>query len=141
MFRSILPATTEQLLVIRSAIFMVIKQLASTRRCRSRCCALPDDLAVGDNRPRAGDIIWEDNNSPLVGSPIGKQFADTADGKITPDDRTYLGKTIPDFFYGFNIGANFKGFDLAVFFQGVSGIQVYNSLRQRSGRIRRNWLK
>jgi TonB-linked SusC/RagA family outer membrane protein len=92
--------------------------------------ALPDDLAVGDNRPRAGDIIWEDNNSPLVGSPIGKQFADTADGKITPDDRTYLGKTIPDFFYGFNLGANFKGLDLAVFFQGVSGIQVYNSLRQ-----------
>jgi TonB-linked SusC/RagA family outer membrane protein len=92
--------------------------------------ALPDASANGDNRPRAGDVIFEDNNSPLTGSPIGKQFADTADGRITPDDRTNLGKTIPDFFYGFNIGANFKGLDLAIFFQGVSGIQVYNQLRR-----------
>ncbi|CAA9536299.1 MAG: Outer membrane TonB-dependent transporter, utilization system for glycans and polysaccharides (PUL), SusC family [uncultured Segetibacter sp.] len=92
--------------------------------------ALPDNLASGNDRPQAGDVIFEDNNSPLTGSPDGKQFADTADGKITPEDRTYLGKTIPDFFYGFNIGANFKGFDLAIFFQGVSGVQVYNALRR-----------
>jgi TonB-linked SusC/RagA family outer membrane protein len=92
--------------------------------------ALPDPLASGDDRPQPGDIIFEDNNSPLVGSPDGKQFADTADGRITPEDRTYLGKTIPDFFYGFNIGANFKGLDLAIFFQGVSGVQVYNALRR-----------
>jgi TonB-linked SusC/RagA family outer membrane protein len=92
--------------------------------------ALPDDLANGGNEPRAGDIIFQDNNSPAYANTNGKQFSDSADGKITPDDRTYLGKTIPDFFYGFNIGANYKGIDLSVFLQGVSGVQVYNSLRR-----------
>jgi TonB-linked SusC/RagA family outer membrane protein len=93
--------------------------------------ALPDNLATGSNRPQPGDIIFEDNNSPAFTNSIGKQYSDSADGKITPDDRTYLGKTIPDFFYGFNVGANFKGFDLSIFFQGVSGVQVRNDLRRR----------
>lgn len=92
--------------------------------------ALPDDRAGTSNRPRAGDVIFQDNNSPLSGTPGGKQFTDTADGRITPADRTYLGKTIPDFFYGLNIDAAYKGFDIAILFQGVSGVQVYNSLRQ-----------
>jgi TonB-linked SusC/RagA family outer membrane protein len=90
--------------------------------------ALPDNVA--GQRPRAGDLIFQDNNSPLAGAPNGKQFADSADGRITPDDRTYLGKTIPDFFYGLNLSANYKGLDMSVLFQGVSGIQVYNQLRQ-----------
>ena len=92
--------------------------------------ALPDDVAGGSNRPRAGDVIFQDNNSPLAGSPNGKQFADTSDGRITVHDRTFLGKTIPDFFYGLNIDAAYKGFDIAVLFQGVSGVQVYNQLRR-----------
>jgi hypothetical protein len=49
---------------------------------------------------------------------------------ITTADRTYLGKTIPDFFYGLSLSANFKGFDLSALFQGVSGIQVYNAFRR-----------
>lgn len=92
--------------------------------------ALPDAFAGGTNRPRAGDVIFEDNNGPLAGTPNGKQFTDTPDGIISADDRTYLGKTIPDFFYGLNIDAAYKGFDLAILFQGVAGVQVYNSLRQ-----------
>ncbi|MEP7278604.1 MAG: SusC/RagA family TonB-linked outer membrane protein, partial [Bacteroidota bacterium] len=92
--------------------------------------ALPDDVAGTSNLPRPGDVIFQDNNSPLAGTPNGKQFTGTPDGRITPADRTYLGKTIPDFFYGLNIDAAYKGFDVAVLFQGVSGIQVYNSLRQ-----------
>ena len=92
--------------------------------------ALPDAVAGASNKPRPGDVIFVDNNSPLAGTPNGKQFADTADGRITPDDRTYLGKTIPDFYYGLSLSANYKAFDLSVLFQGVSGIQVYNQLRQ-----------
>ncbi len=92
--------------------------------------ALPDDVAGASNTPRPGDVIFEDTNGPLAGTPKGKQFTGTPDGRITPADRTYLGKTIPNFFYGLNIDAAYKGFDVAVLFQGVSGIQVYNSLRQ-----------
>ncbi|HLL44286.1 MAG TPA: TonB-dependent receptor [Segetibacter sp.] len=91
--------------------------------------AVPDNVA-GANTPRPGDAIFEDNNGPLEGSPNGKQFSGKPDSLITPEDRTYLGKTIPDFYYGINLDANYNGFDLSVLFQGVSGIQVYNQLRQ-----------
>lgn len=90
--------------------------------------ALPDEVA-GSNRPRAGDLIFEDNNSPLPANAEGKQFSDTANGIISPADRAYLGKTIPDFFYGVTLSADYKGFDLSILFQGVSGVQVYNQLR------------
>lgn len=94
--------------------------------------ALPDDVAGGNagNRPRPGDVIFVDNNSPAAANFNGKQYSDSTDGRITSADRTYLGKTIPDFFYGFNINASYSNFDLSVLFQGVSGIQAYNSLRR-----------
>ncbi|HZH65191.1 MAG TPA: TonB-dependent receptor [Flavisolibacter sp.] len=110
--------------------FYGYKTLGIYQNNAQAAAALPDNLATGANRPRAGDVIFQDNNSPASPNAFGKQFSDSADGRITPDDRTYLGKTIPDFYYGFNIGANFKGFDLSVFLQGVSGIQVYNELRR-----------
>jgi hypothetical protein len=91
--------------------------------------ALPD-LDAG-RAPSAGDIIFQDNNGPAkAGSPAGQQFSGQPDGQIGPEDRTYLGKTIPDFFYGLNINADYKNFDISIFFQGVSGVQVYNQNRQ-----------
>jgi TonB-linked SusC/RagA family outer membrane protein len=96
--------------------------------------ALEDNLAQGaNNRPRAGDVRFVDTNGPAPeNAPPGQQFSGEPDGKITPEDRTYLGKTIPDFFYGFNVGATFKGFDLSMLFQGVSGVQLYNDYRRYS---------
>jgi len=47
------------------------------------------------------------------------------DGKIDDNDRTYLGKPMPDWTYGFSIGAEYKGFDVSMFFQGVTGNQIY----------------
>lgn len=44
-------------------------------------------------------------------------------------DQTYLGKTIPGFYYGLNLGANYKGFDFSVRFAGVGDVQRYNSER------------
>ena len=91
--------------------------------------ALPD--VESGTTPQPGDIIFEDNNGPAKeGAPAGKQFSGEPDGQIGPEDRTYLGKTIPDFFYGLNISADFKNFDLSILFQGVSGIQVYNNNRE-----------
>jgi TonB-linked SusC/RagA family outer membrane protein len=50
-------------------------------------------------------------------------------GIVNSKDRTYLGSPIPDFFYGFNATAAYKGFDFSLFIQGVHGNQIYNANR------------
>ncbi|MEJ7685132.1 MAG: SusC/RagA family TonB-linked outer membrane protein [Segetibacter sp.] len=49
------------------------------------------------------------------------------DGKVDAADRTKIGSSIPKFFYGVNLSAAWKGFDLSVFLQGVGGIKIYNA--------------
>lgn len=76
---------------------------------------------------KAGDMYFQD----VYGNPkqTGERYSLTPDGIINSNDRTYLGKTIPGFFYGLNLGANYKGIDLSVFFQGVGDVQKYNYTR------------
>jgi len=63
--------------------------------------------------------------------PGDAKYADlNHDGIITDLDRFDAGNAFPPLTYGFNATANFKGFDFQVFFQGVSGNEVYNGLRQ-----------
>ncbi|MEO5892655.1 MAG: SusC/RagA family TonB-linked outer membrane protein, partial [Ferruginibacter sp.] len=109
--------------------FYGYKALGIYQNAAQAAAALPDDVAGSTYQPQPGDVIFEDNNSPLAGDPNGKQFTGVPDGRITPDDRTLIGKTTPDFFYGINLNAGYSAFDLSVFFQGVSGVQVYNQLR------------
>lgn len=42
-----------------------------------------------------------------------------------PGDRTVIGNTTPRYQYGFRIGADWKGFDLGVFFQGVGKRHIW----------------
>lgn len=74
-----------------------------------------------------GDMYFQD----IYGDPkdATERYSKTPDGVINGNDRTYLGKTIPGYYYGFNVGANYKGFDLSIFFQGVGDVQKYNSIR------------
>jgi len=67
----------------------------------------------GTNNPAAkpGDIRFKDLNG---------------DGIINDQDRTFIGNPIPKLSYGVNLSAGYKGFDLAVFFQGVQGVDRYN---------------
>jgi len=51
---------------------------------------------------------------------------DGVDG-ITDDDRTNIGSPHPDFTFGLNLNAGFKGFDLSMFFNGSQGNDIYNS--------------
>jgi TonB-linked SusC/RagA family outer membrane protein len=51
------------------------------------------------------------------------------DGVIDSKDRVFLGSFIPKLTYSFNLGANYRNFDLGVFFQGVSGNKIYNATR------------
>ncbi len=64
---------------------------------------------------RPGDFKWAD----LDGN-----------GEIDPDDRTFLGNPIPDWTYGLNIKAEYKGFDLLIFGQGVQGNEIFQGLRR-----------
>ena len=53
------------------------------------------------------------------------------DGKIDDNDQHYIGNPFPKISYGINLGADFYGVDIQVFFQGVAGIDVYNAARMR----------
>jgi TonB-dependent starch-binding outer membrane protein SusC len=65
-------------------------------------------------RTAPGDIRFKDLNN---------------DGVINAADRTYLGSFLPDFLYGLNLSANYKNFDLTLFFQGSQGNKIYNGTK------------
>lgn len=77
-----------------------------------------------------GDVRFVD----LYGAPDDENPIRTyaPDGKINTNDRTYLGKVIPGYYYGINLGGAFKGFDLAVTLQGVGDVQKINDVRRSS---------
>jgi len=78
----------------------------------------------GDISP--GDVRFAD----LFGNPDPGEFrSNTPDGLINSNDRTELGKTIPGYFYGFNMGANYKQFDVSMQWQGVGDVQKVNQVR------------
>jgi TonB-linked SusC/RagA family outer membrane protein len=51
------------------------------------------------------------------------------DGKITPDDRTFIGSPHPDFIMGFNLGLAYKNFDFGSFLYLKAGGQIANYTR------------
>ncbi|GET33355.1 SusC/RagA family TonB-linked outer membrane protein [Prolixibacter bellariivorans] len=52
------------------------------------------------------------------------------DGQITDDDRTMIGKGMPDWTFSFIVDANWKGFDFNAFFQGVTGNDIFDATRR-----------
>ena len=69
------------------------------------------DTYPGFSGKRLGDLIYKDMNK---------------DGLITGDDRVRLDQTnVPQMQYGINLGAQLKGFDFTVLFQGQARAQQY----------------
>src|SRR5690606_28904763 len=60
--------------------------------------------------PKAGNLKFEDLNN---------------DGRLTFEDKTGLGNTIPAYTFGLSTGFRYKGFDLNLLFQGVSDVSLY----------------
>lgn len=59
-------------------------------------------------------------------APGDIRFKDlNGDGQITQEDQTYIGNPTPDFTYGLNVGAQYKGLDLRVFVQGTYGNDIF----------------
>ncbi|MDE5875528.1 MAG: TonB-dependent receptor [Muribaculaceae bacterium] len=68
------------------------------------------------------------NSVSYYARPGDVRFVDTnGDGKIDADDRTKIGKGLPDWTYGFNLGLGWRGFQLSAYFQGVWGNQIYDA--------------
>lgn len=72
-----------------------------------------DDMSMQPNA-RPGDIRFKDVNG---------------DGVLDPSDKTNIGHYLPDFTYGVNFSANWKGFDASLFLQGVSGNEIYSIVK------------
>lgn len=54
------------------------------------------------------------------------------DGIIDDDDLVDIGNPFPWLTYGLNLGLEWRGLDVAIFFQGVYGNEIYNALRVRT---------
>ncbi len=60
--------------------------------------------------------------------PGDVRFVDVnGNGVIDDDDRTNIGNGTPKWTFGLNFDAEWKGFDLSLFFQGVSGADVFDA--------------
>ena len=60
--------------------------------------------------------------------PGDTRFVDVnGDGVITSDDRTMIGKGTPDWNFGLNFNADWKGFDFNMFLQGVAGADIFDA--------------
>jgi len=73
---------------------------------------------------------WEEVNrsSQPNAAPGDYIFKDiNKDGKIDSKDKTIIGNPHPDFTFGINLTADYKGFDLALSMQGSVGNDIYNA--------------
>ena len=91
-------------------------------------------LGVFQNMDQVNAYTWTD---PATGAT--KQIQPNAqpgdlifydrdgNGEITSDDRTNIGNGVPKWTFGLNLNAEWKGFDLGLFLQGVSGVDVFDA--------------
>lgn len=82
-----------------------------------------------DSHKSPGDVKFVDLYGDYIAgtSPEGADKDPNPDNKINDRDRMYLGKTIPGYFYGLTLGADFKNFDISIDFRGVGDVQAVNS--------------
>jgi len=84
----------------------------------TQATAEPGDIKFADLAGGAGEdgiLATDDDLAP--------------DGIINDDDRTYIGKALPDFTGGINNTLNIYGIEFSTFFQFATGHQIYNNNR------------
>jgi TonB-linked SusC/RagA family outer membrane protein len=85
------------------------------------------DVNYTKSKVKAGDFYFKD----LRGAPKedGTFYSEGADGKVDSYDMVKVGKCIPGYFYGFNINADYMGFDFSAQFSGVGDVMKYNTIK------------
>ena len=71
--------------------------------------------------PNAGDIKYVPQREDVKYYGDLEANEDKSHAAISGEDRTIIGKDVPDFTYGVNLNLQWKNFELSVFGQGVSG--------------------
>ena len=72
-----------------------------------------------------GNATYLKNELKNLGNDTGYMDVN-GNGSISADDRTNIGNGTPDWTYGLNLNADWKGFDFNIFFQGVAGADVFD---------------
>lgn len=75
-------------------------------------------LAQGTKEWKAGDIMYKDLNGDHVITKGKNTLADSGDRKI-------IGNSTPRYRFGLNLAADYNGFDISVFFQGVAKADMW----------------
>jgi hypothetical protein len=88
---------------------------------------------IFQNQSEIDAYTWTD---PAIGAvkliqpnaqPGDVRFIDlNNDGSISSDDKTKIGKGMPDWTFGFTLDGDYKGFDLNLFFQGTLGNDMFD---------------
>lgn len=76
-------------------------------------------------------------------SPGDFRFVDVnGDGEINDEDKTYLGKGMPDWTFGINFNAEWKGFDFMMFWQGTAGNDIFDATMRvdKTGQNLPSWM-
>lgn len=83
-----------------------------------------EEVAAGPRRgpEQPGDIRYLDTN----GRDADNELTGEPDGRITNDDKVFLGSPIPDVIYGMSLDLDYRGIDFSANFSGQSGNEVYN---------------
>lgn len=74
-----------------------------------------------------GDYYFLDQRSAPTES--NTFYKDSLDNQINSYDQVYLGKTIPGFYYGFNVNLEYKNLDFSAQFTGVGDVQRVNNVK------------
>lgn len=64
------------------------------------------------------------------------------DGKIDDNDKTKIGKGMPDWTFGLNFNAEWKGFDFMMFWQGTAGNDIFDATMRvdKTGQNLPSWM-
>ena len=96
-----------------------------------------EDVSYQSAKVTAGDFHFKDfRGAPTaedIANGINKYYSPEKDNIIDSYDKVYLGKTIPGYYYGFFVNADFKGLDFSAQFSGVGDVQKVNSTKSTFG--------
>lgn len=92
-----------------------------------------EDVLYQSAKVRGGDFHFKDmRGAPTaadIANGVNLYYSPQKDSIIDSYDQVFLGKTIPGFYYGFYLNADFKGIDFSAQFTGVGDVQKVNNVR------------
>jgi TonB-dependent starch-binding outer membrane protein SusC len=79
-----------------------------------------EGVLITQNGAKEGDVKYAD----IDGYDANGKLTGVPDGTINAADQTFLGSGLPDFTYGFNVRAEWKGIDLSISTYGAVGFKA-----------------